>query len=159
MIVEPLLAQNKYIHLCLLIIIFCNLYLTYLFQNHQIPLRQKNCPLYISSGPWRPSAFSFWLVLFIRTVVGVIYGSFEWHYSPSAKWSWGPSWPTEKIVMESPIFQENISTGKTLRGSKPKKWALKQNWNFILKSSNASRELFKSGLAIIRHYARPLGGD
>ena len=44
MIVEPLLAQNKYIHLCLLIIIFCNLYLTYLFQNHQIPLRQKNCP-------------------------------------------------------------------------------------------------------------------
>ena len=47
MIVEPLLAQNKYIHLCLRIIISSGvylLYLSYLFQNHQIPLRQKNCP-------------------------------------------------------------------------------------------------------------------
>ena len=45
MIVEPLLAQNKYIHLCLRIIISSGvylLYLTYLFQVHQTPLRQKN---------------------------------------------------------------------------------------------------------------------
>ena len=47
MIVEPLLAQNKYIQLCLRIIISSGvylLYLTYLSQIHQIPLGQKNCP-------------------------------------------------------------------------------------------------------------------
>ena len=69
----------------------------------------------------------------------------------------GPSWTTEKSVMDHPIFSSSRPAAETktiyFQGIS------KKDIGISVRRLNVGRDLFKSGTAIIRHYARARDGD